>query len=211
MGFSVYRQLWPPNHPLGFFAWVELAWSCVCCHNCCKVICATVLLFQKNTVSLIFSTIFGSYNLWTPLLRRFLSLIERDVSFMSNKGLRTSLSLSLCTLTSQGSLQSTARSFFDESWERLTYGYENKSLGVILILSIQQNSSIGSSPRIYLVTDSWSFSEPGMSFISWSGPQTQPEKLWFLYNPCTTIAPVGTFSQAGCKKNFTGNPVIAQT
>lgn len=44
-----------PAHPLAQcmdFVWIQLLRSYECCHNCCELMCVTVLLSLKNTISL---------------------------------------------------------------------------------------------------------------------------------------------------------------
>lgn len=51
---------------LGFLSGWSLCRSCECSHSLCELICASVVLFPDNTVSLKSSTTSGSYNLSVP-------------------------------------------------------------------------------------------------------------------------------------------------
>lgn len=61
---------------------------CVCCHNLCKFICALILLYLKDAISLVSSIPCGSYNISASLLQSSLCpekrhLFDRDISFMT--------------------------------------------------------------------------------------------------------------------------------
>lgn len=73
-------------------------------------------LFQENVFFLDIIHISSSYNLLTPSSEKLPQPEEgRGMTYLYNIGLRISLSLILCTLTSQGSLLYMERSFSDHS------------------------------------------------------------------------------------------------